>query len=358
MFMAGKNGSQNLVPAFRVQVNGSDLPLHATTDLVALTVEDDVTALGMFTLQLVNWDMSKLAVTWSDDDLFAEGNEVEIQMGYVDSLETLMVGDITGLEPEFCADDMPILIVRGHDRRHRLLRGRQTRSFVQMKDSDIAQQVARAAGLRAQVQDSRVILDYVLQHNQTDLEFLQERAMSIGYEVVVEDKTLHFRAQQHTKQAALVLSLDMGLLEFYPRSSTLTQVGRVEVRGWNPKEKTAIVSQASAGQESTRMGGSTSGPQAANKAFGKTSSANVTRPIFSQAEADQIALGCFNDMALAHISGEGLCVGRADLRAGRVIKIEGLGERFSGLYYVISTTHSYVPAHGYRTAFTVRRNAT
>ena len=45
------------------------------------------------------------------------------------------------------------------------------------------------------------------------------------------------------------------------------------------------------------------------------------------------------------------------LAAGKVIKIEGLGRRFSGLYYVTATSHTYTPAAGYRTAITVKRNA-
>jgi phage protein D len=83
----------------------------------------------------------------------------------------------------------------------------------------------------------------------------------------------------------------------------------------------------------------------------------VDRPVFSQAEADGMARGRFDEMALAYISGEGLCVGRTDLRAGTVISMLGLGQRFSGLYYLTSVTHSYSPSRGYITAFSVRRNA-
>lgn len=253
---------------FEIRINGSPLPAEAKADVRAVTVSEDVGAPGMFTLQLYNWDMNQLKVTWVDEPLFAEGNEVRIQMGYLDGeLAELMVGDITGLEPEFTTDETFTLTVRGYDRRHRLLRGRQTRSFVQMKDSDIARQIAGDAGLSAKVQDSKVKLDYVLQHNQTDLEFLQERAQRIGYEVVVQDKTLHFRPQRSDQKQALSLFLDEDIVEFYPRSTTLTQVGQVAVRGWDLKEKKAIVGQAGAGQEATRMGGSTSGPQAANKGF-------------------------------------------------------------------------------------------
>ncbi len=85
---------------------------------------------------------------------------------------------------------------------------------------------------------------------------------------------------------------------------------------------------------------------------------SVDHPVFSQAEADQMATGRLNEMALTYISGEGMSIGRTDLRTGAVIALEGLGERFSGRYYVIAATHTYVPNRGYRTAFTVRRNAT
>lgn len=71
--------------------------------------------------------------------------------------------------------------------------------------------------------------------------------------------------------------------------------------------------------------------------------------------ADLISVTVHEDVSAA---GEGVCDGRTDLRAGTVVKIEGLGERFSGLYYVTSTTHSYTLKYGYRMAFTVRRNAT
>ena len=351
-------GARGLVPAFRVRINGAALPPAAAEDLLTAAVYDDVEAPGMFVLRLVNWDMDRLRVTWSDDDLFAAGNVVEIEMGYVDQLERVMAGEITGLEPEFNADEVPTLTVRGYDRRHRLLRGRTTRSFTGVKDSDIASRIASERGLTARAEDTGVTLDYVLQHDQTDWEFLQERARRIAYEVVVEDRTLHFRPRRHTESALLTLTRTDDLIEFYPRLSTLSQVGQVAVRGWSPSDKAPIVARAGAGAEATTMGGTTTGPAAADRAFGQTRAAGGDRPVFSQAEADQLARGQLDDLALAYIGGEGLCDGRTNLRAGAVAQLEGLGRRFSGRYYVTSTTHTYAPLRGYRTAFTVRRNAT
>jgi phage protein D len=356
--MAPTNG-KNLVPEFRVLVNGNELPPEAVIDLITVAVHEDLMAPGMFTLTLVNWDMARLQVTWADDDLFAVGSEVEVQMGYVDAQKTLIIGEITGLEPEFCPIAPPTITVRGYDRRHRLMRDYQTKTFAQMKDSDIARQLASDYGLQAEVEDTGTTLDYVLQHNQTPWAFLQTRAQRNGYEVVVADKTLYFRPHQPADTEALSLKWEVDLIEFYPRLSTLSQAGQVRVRGWNPTDKAEIIGQAGAGDEGTTMGGTTGGARAVEDAFGQTCLVSVDRPVLSQAEADQLALGRFRTLALGYLSGDGVCIGRTDLRAGTVIQVEGIGERFSGLYYVSSTIHRFDTQQGiYRTQFTIGRNAT
>ena len=127
--MPGSEETALLVPDLLIKINGSPLPSEAKQDVLSASLQEDIEAPSMLTLQMVNWDMVNLKITWSDHNLMAVGNEVEIQMGYVDNLQKLMVGEITGLEPEFSADEIPRLTVRGYDRRHRLMRGRHTRSF-------------------------------------------------------------------------------------------------------------------------------------------------------------------------------------------------------------------------------------
>ena len=188
------------VPDFSVKVNGAPMPLQARADVRAVTVEEDLAALSMFTLELYNWDDDKLQVSWSDSSLFALGSQVEIWLGYVDDLQRVMTAEITGLEPVFTADQPPTLTVRGYDLSHRFTRGRKTRSFAKIKDSAIVAQIAREAGLRAQVSDTKEQLDFVAQGNQTDWEFLRDRAGLLGYEVYVRDKTLYFRPPGHTAQ--------------------------------------------------------------------------------------------------------------------------------------------------------------
>jgi hypothetical protein len=208
------NNAAILSPHTNVLIRGVAIPPEAETALLSVMVNEDLDAPGMFTLTFDTWDQVNQKMTWLDDPLFDLGGEVEIQMGYQNNLKTIMVAEITGLEPEFSQEAVPTVVIRGHDLRHRLLRGRKTKSFTKMKDSDIAAQIARARGLSASVENSQVILDYVLQHNQTDWEFLQERAARIGYEVVVEKKKFYFRLPRHDTSKVLTLSREDDLIEF------------------------------------------------------------------------------------------------------------------------------------------------
>ena len=143
-----------------------------------------------------------------------------------------------------------------------------------------------------------------------------------------------------------------------PRLTTMNQVDQVQVQGWSIQEKKEVLGTAGVGKEGDTMGGSISGAKEVKKAFGTSSEVIVNQTVSSKAEADQIALGQFQSQVIAYISGEGTCQGYPQLRAGQVIEIAGVGQKFSGLYYLVSVEHFYSKTQGYKTSFNVRRNAT
>ncbi len=346
-----------LVPNCNILINEKSLSIEASTDLVSILISQDLEVPSMFEFKVITWDLVKQEVTWADNKLFEIGNAVEIQMGYEDDIKTIITGEITALEPEFSQESVPLLGVRGHDLRHRLLRGSQTKSFLNVKDSEIASQIARARGLNAKVTDSKVKLEYVLQHNQTDWDFLKTRAQRIGYEVVVDKKDLYFCPHKNDANKVLTLTYNEDLFEFFPRLSSLTQVSEVEVRSWNSQTKEVVVSKAAAGKEKSKMGGDTTGSQII-RTFGKSGNRIVDQPMSTKAEADEMALGQFRDISMNYIVAEGNSRGNPDLRIGTVIEVKGIGKRFSGLYYVTTAEHKFSPDQGYQTLFTVRRTAT
>ncbi|HKS27386.1 MAG TPA: hypothetical protein VJS44_06175 [Pyrinomonadaceae bacterium] len=344
-------------PSFKVLAGGSELPTEAALDILEVRVSEYVEGASQFTVTFNNWNSEKQEFKLVDGDLLKEGTEIEVRMGFVDKLASLIIGEVTALEPEFPAGEAPTLKVQGYDRLHRFRRGRKTRSFANMKDSQIAEQVARDLGLRAQSDDTSITHDYVLQSNQSDIDFLLERARRINFEVVVKDKTLQFRKAANNKGKAITLEYGMTLKSFYPRLSTMRQVSEVIVQGWNFKTKEAIVGKARKGDEVSTMSGAKLGVTISEDAFADSKRVVVSHPIFTEGEATQIASGKFNEMTVDFITGEGTAIGNTSIRAGEVIEFKGLGKRFSGLYYITSATHT-VGKDGYTVRFSVARNAT
>ena len=345
------------VPMFEILVNSSTLSVEAAARVVQVSVEEDTELPDMFSLEIVTTDDLEDQFLWVDnEDLFSVGGLVEVKLGYDDQLTSLFKGEITGLEPSFNSDRLPTLVVRGYDRRHRLARGRRTRTFLKKKDSDIAAQIAREAGLTANATDSGVTHDYVLQADRTDFEFLLERASRISYEVVVEDKTLNFHPVANGEGEVMTLKADEDLAEFNPRLSSAGQVSDIAVRGWDPKNKKEIVGKSKSGDEVSKMGGTQAGAALSEKAFGAATGLLSRTPVAAQAEADQMAVARLNSASLELITGEAVCGGRTDLRPGKVVKIDGVGKRFGGQYYVTAATH-VITSDGYSTRFSFRRNA-
>jgi phage protein D len=353
------NGSQRrrMTPEIRLTVEGTELSEDAKNDVLSLTVQDDLGYPSAFSLRLSNWDDAKVDMKWSDRDLFQTGKPAAIEMGYRDHLVPIISGEITGAELSVDVEEMPIFTVRGYDRWHRLMRGKKTNSYTKMKDSDIASQIASDLGLAADTEDSGQTLDYVLQRNQTDADFLRGRAQRIGYEVFVQDTKLVYRKRKYQEPQALQLSREDDGLELHVRLSTMQQVSDIAVRGWDISGKKAIIGTARSSDETAKMGGKEGGLQTASDAFGSATVAGVMDIPSSQAEADQLAKAMLQQKALSYITAEGRCIGRADLRAGAVAQIDGLGLRFSGLYYIDSTRHIYTRTTGYRTEFVARRSA-
>lgn len=347
----------NPIPAsFAVKLDGRPIVADLSLWIVNVTVEDDLDLPSMFTLELISKTDERGSTPFTDDQRLALGAAVEISLGYGDDRESLIVGEITALEPTFSIAGLPSLIVRGYDKRHRLNGSRRTRGFIEKTDGAIAEEICDAVHVPISVNKNGVEHSYVLQADQTDLEFLIERARRMHFELAMNGGTLSFRPVANDASRILTLSLGDDLLEFRPRMSVVPMT-ELRVLGWDPKEKQPITASANAENQAVPMGGKQSAAQHAETIFGKAIETIMRVPVLSQAEADQAAVGRFNAAQLDFIRGDGRLRGRTDVRAGRVLRFVDLGQRFSGDYYVTSAVHRYSRRDGYHTDFRVRRNA-
>ena len=343
--------AQELLSQMYFKIGGKNASPEMMHDLREIEVDTSLHLPDMFAVHLDDPNLD-----WIDSPLLDIGKLVEISgkgEGESEAGELLTKGEITAIEPELTEQIAATLIIRGYDKSHRLHRGKKTRTFLNMKDSDIVQKIAQECGLSAKVDGTSQVYDHVFQDYQTDMEFIQGRAQHVGYFVYVKDGTLYFCREPSTGGRAPVLEWGENLMSFQARFTTAEQVANVEVHGWDVKQKKAIIGKSSSPRGTPKVSGETHGGKAAQKAFGMKSEEVVNnRPVWTQGEADALAQSVLDEKCHAFFQAEGTCLGNTAVRAGAEVELKGVGKRFSGRYRITRAVHRY-DLSGYTTQFEI-----
>lgn len=336
---------------FNLKINGRQAGKDVMNQILDCTVDNTIHLPDVCTLRLHD-----AGFHWLDQDTFKPGVEIEVFGGDegAGELKSIFHGEVTALEMDLAAHGVPTLSVRGYDRSHRLQRGHHNRSFVQMTDTDIVRKIGNEMGFQVTADYTPQVHDWVFQNNQTNWEFLTERAARNGFRLYLESKThLLFRKVKDGGEGTVALEWGKNLRSFRPRLAAAPQVSEVIVRGWDPKQKQTLIGRATAPHGLPQVAGDVRGGQVAERAFGAAKRIVVDRPVHSQAEADDVARSLCDDIGGQFLEAEGLGYGVPTLKPGMMVEIENIGDRFKGKYFVTSTTHAYSPSEGYTTLFSV-----
>jgi phage protein D len=330
-----------------VKVDGQDAPDDFVANLLEVSVESSLHLPDVATL-VVNDPHGD----WADDERLGPGKSIHIAAKVTNDPQRLFEGEVVELEPEYVPGKQR-LVLRAFDRMHRLSRGRHVRTFQNVTDGDLITRIAREVGLKASVGETAEVHAYVLQDNKTNLEFLRDRAATLGYLLYVRGETLHCELPD-SDAGPLELSWGKNLGEFHPRLTTVGQTESATVRGWDPATRQEIVGRAQKGRGAPRTRDGRTGGTLAHGAFNMSAESLVTdRPVRSQAEADRLAQTILDRVASNFIQAEGVASGHPGLIAGASIRLSGLGSRFDGTYFVTGATHVYGHEEGYATHFFV-----
>ena len=390
------------VPQFEIRIEGVGLPRDVLRDVSQVTYRDSLKEIDGFELTVNNWDDTTRRFKYvgaetpadlkgSDEvaqraRLFDPCNkEVEVRAGYLGDLRTLVRGSFTTLEPNFPSSGAPTLAIRGLNALHKLRRKQYSTTWGDKKDSEIAKNIAQltdqALGknqkrfpmpivISEEALSQETPIPYVAQSNQYDIDFLFVRARRLGYVVCIREgepkskdpdrrKThLYFGPSDGrrpgAKDAIYKLRWGASLVEFKPTLTTANQVKSVTVKGWDRAKKKEISVKVSLGDKELALNRDLH--ELLNQCDPREEVV-VEKPVQTEPEARKVAIGILKDRQKEMVKATASCVGLPALCAGTKVEIEGLGARFSGTYFVTSSTHTLGDS-GYTTRFEARREVT
>ncbi len=373
-------------PEFTIRVNGQPLPVALRGSIISVSYED-----GMQGADRVEVAFANPSLRWLDHPLLAVDNSFSLSIGYApDPLEEVFVGEITGVEPTFPGSGMPTIRITAQDLLNRLTKGTKDRAFrvsiptvgnFPLPDVLVASIVSATNLLIPDPDPLGGALSVLLtvasflsfpgfgevnvrrQESQSDFDFLTSIAHDNGWEVFIDHTQspkgrvlkFQFLIQQYTP--SLALAYGSSLIDFTPRLTTVGDLFGVSARVWVDSLQTEFVLVASWDYDNACFNltvypsligevDDVLGPEAKGKVLSikPTGYAAAARGILTE------LLPRLNN----RLTGSGSTIGNPKIKASRVIRLDGLGDEFSGLYRITSATHTF-DGGGYRTSFQARK---
>jgi len=353
--------------------NGSDTPVyyasHPTISidgevkdglgdilLITLLVEETRTGLYRCEARFTNWTpMEENPFPFFDRELVDFGKTFAVEMGPPDGSRQIFNGRVMALEAQYPQQQPPEITILAEDRLQDLRLERRTRTFEDVSDEDVVNQIASQHGLTAEIDVDGPTYRVLTQLNQSDLAFLRERAVAIDAEVWVEDSTLYFHAHNGRSAGEVQLNYGGNLLQFSVLADLAHQRSSVKVSGWNVGDKAAIDVSAGESVVSGELNGHRGGSAILAEALAERHERIVTGVPLSNDEAQAMADARYQERARRFLAGSGIADGTPAMRVGTVVELSEVGELFNGRYIVTAVRHTFDRINGYRTTFEVER---
>lgn len=380
--------------AFRylISVEGTKLKEDVTQFVESVAYEEGDELAAKVELQLLNPGFQ-----FSESKIFAEGNAIDVWMGYVGKPLTFMNrGIVMKPNPTFPRSGFPRITVVAHDVTRKLMntgKDDKGKTYRKKRDSEIAEDIFKEVEVAPFTEQTKGLRTRTRKKGTTRWEFLKRLARLNGYVVDVRyDEKMGtwlgwFGPAERTEQEEKFKfsygtgEPDATLLEFYPDFSLPSQETSVEVAYTDPKtkkfhrlkvevtkkdaEKTkftadAVVKgfsrKATTGKRPTDLKKSIpNGPTVTLTVFGQSEEVIADRAFGSVKDARRFAAAWFHRRQSEFVFGRGTLLGVASLRKGQVHELKGLGNRFSGDWQFTSVIHRQQKGSVYEVEFTATK---
>lgn len=334
-----------LVGTYKIKANGTAVTINPR-DFVFVEVEQNLYVPSMAIIRLRHMELASIFPT-----TFALGTPISVEMGQssTDAGEVFS-GEVIAQEVDASPTGIPTITIRAYDKRHRLMRGRKIKTYVDVSESDLVSQTCSAAGLSGSATGAPTeVYKWVIQNNETDMEFLSRRARRLGMELVITGSAVKMQKPTLTVDSG-DLTYGEDLLDFKVRLNTTNQVNSVTVRGWDPATKAAIVGTSSSADFKPAIGITKDGAALASDFGSGKVMYTVYRSVTTQADAALAAKAIHNDLNGRAIQIQGRCFGSTHVKVGARVEIKNVGTDYNGKYYVTASTHRF-DINGYLTHF-------
>ena len=325
--------------------------IDLTTRVISWTFDDNESKADKLQLTVDNWDLANF-----DTPVWAKGNIIEVAFGYVGNMSPareLIIKSVKGSTK---------LTVEAYSKKFLMDRITRCRVFENVTRSDVAKRIASENGFAGELQlieETKKVLPFLTQARQTDAKFLRKLASKEGFEFYVDFSGFHFHKRQVGRRPLkkLIWYQDQTgtLLSFNIEDDVTKQISRKRIRGRDRIKKKDYTVEVDYGKDfgdvlaaNPIIGDVTAIAVAVGqdvKAGIRAVSFNTFFAVDPTEEIDREAakrkhVGRGRKERQLSVKMKATIVGDPQLFAKTVIRVEGIGKRLSGNYYIKSHKHT------------------
>jgi phage protein D len=331
-------------------------------DLVYLEVEETVDGLKTLRARLLAFgptvDAAEQAerLQYLDGAVLDFGKPLVVEIGPPAGARTIFRGAISAIDASFEEAQEPEVVVFAEDRLMDMRMARRMRTYEDVTDAEIAEQIASEHGLAAEVDADGPRYDVVQQWNQSDLAFLRDRGRRVQAEVALRSETLHFQQRDRRDGTEITLVRGNHLLSVRLCADLAHQRTAVHVSGYDAQGRESIDEQADEDVVRAEAPTGRTGPAVLGEAFGPRVSHRVRDVPLNSEEAAEWARAEMLRRSRRFVQVWGTTRGTPEMVVGSRLTLERVGGPFAGGgYYATRVRHTYSLREGHRTCFEAER---
>ena len=343
--------NKTLTPIWIVYADGARLPWKYEGALKKIRVSDRLSSIG--TASLV-FGMS--VPDFDNDDVFSEGSEVSVHLGYKDDVEEVFSGEVTGFVPRFGEYGAPQMEVQIETKLHRLDKGIRAKAFESKTTAQIIKEIITNHNLKAEVEEFGPKHNYTEQRNITDYDYITQLACKYGKAVWCQGNTVYVKTEITPSDDDVILEWGKSIISARAKTSMTKQLSAATCTGWSIMDCRGFAATATMKDIPLKIGGEYSWEDNSKGYDPKKIEQITTEEIIDEEDAAAVAKAYIQNRSFKFQSCDIKTQGNYHIKPGNRLTVKYIGKQSDGEYLIESVEHTLDIQEGFITRCHLIRN--
>ena len=343
--------NKTLTPIWIVYADGARLPCKYDGALRKIRVFDRLNSIG--TASLV---FGLSAPDFDNDDVFCEGSEVSVHLGYKDDVEEVFSGEVTGFAPRFGEYGAPRMEVQIETKLHRLDKGVHAKAFESKTTSRIIEEIITKHNLKAEVEDFGPMHNYTEQRNITDYDYITQLAYKYGKTLWCQGNTIYVKTEITPSDHDVILEWGKSIISARAKTSITKQLSATTCTGWSMMDCRGFAATATMKDIPLKIGGEYSWEDNSKGYDPKRTEQITTEEIPDEEDAAAVAKAYIQNRSFKFQRYDIKTQGNYRIKPGNRLTVKYIGKQSDGEYLIESVEHTLDIQDGFITKCHLIRN--